>query len=354
MMMKRVAVSESVEINEQYREGAARLLPLLTSARRIISPFHVNSDPDAVGSALGMSHLLGALGKEVTVYASDGDFPRITAFLPGADRIVRYEGGALPEADLILALDSSDTGRLGALHTQNAARFAAGPTAMIDHHVTHVRFGVAPGGGDANFIDSGAAATAEMVYLLARAWGLPITPDAATCLLAGIYGDTLGLQTTSTSPRVVRVVADLLAAGGNLTAVVNNFYRSRPFATVKVWGGVLAQASWQGGVVWSQVTPELLAEAGSSEGESGGVINFLTGTRGARVTVLLHRGDNEWRAGLRTLVEPVDVAAIAEQFGGGGHRKAAGCRIVGGEAERDAFLQEVDRLSAAQVDTAAQ
>jgi phosphoesterase RecJ-like protein len=206
-----------------------------------------------------------------------------------------------------------------------------------------------PGGVDANFIDSSAAATAEIVYLLARAWDLPIGPEAATCLLAGIYGDTLGLQTTSTSPRLARVVGDLLAAGADLTSLVNNFYRSRPFPTVKVWGAVLDNAAWCGGVVWSQITPEILAAAGASEGESGGVINFLTGTRGARATVLLHRGEGEWRAGLRTLVEAVDVAKIAEQFGGGGHRKAAGCRIVGDEAERDAFLREVDRLSAAQV-----
>jgi phosphoesterase RecJ-like protein len=342
-------VNERVTPDESYREGAALLWPIIAPARRIISPFHINSDPDAVGSALGAYHLLTQLGKEVTVYASDGDFPRITAFLPGAERIVRYAGGPLPEADLILALDSSDTARLGELHEQNAARFAAGPTVMIDHHVTNARFGVAPGGIDASIIDSRAAATAEMLYLLARAWDLPIAADAATCLLAGIYGDTLGLQTTSTSPRVLRVVADLLAAGADLTSVVNNFYRARPFATVKVWGAVLASAAWSGGVVWSQITPEMLAEAGATEGETGGVINFLTGTIGARVTVLLHRGENEWRAGLRTLVEAVDVAAIAEQFGGGGHRKAAGCRIPGGEAERDAFLRKVDRLSAAQV-----
>lgn len=342
-------MSGLVTIDQEYRAAAARLWPTIAGAQRIISPLHINSDPDAVGSALGMAHLLAAQGKSVTVYASDGEFPQITAFLPGAAQIVRYGGGPLPEADLILCLDSSDTDRLGTLHEANAARFATGPTVMIDHHMTNSRFGVVPGGGDANFIDSCAAATAEIIYLLARAWELPIGPEAATCLLAGIYGDTLGLQTTSTSPRLARVVADLLAAGADLSSLVNNFYRSRPFATVKVWGAVLDRAAWCGGVVWSQITPEMLAEAGASEGESGGVINFLTGTRGARATVLLHRGEGEWRAGLRTLVEAVDVAKIAAQFGGGGHRKAAGCRIVGDEAERDAFLREVDRLSAAQI-----
>lgn len=342
-------MSELVEIDATYHEAAARLWPSIAQARRIISPLHINSDPDAVGSALGMAHLLAAQGKTATVYASDGEFPQITAFLPGADRIVRYKDELLPETDLILSLDSSDTGRLGGLFTANAERFAAGPTMMIDHHVTNVPFGVVPSGVDANFIDSSAAATAEIVYLLARAWELPITPEAATCLLAGIYGDTLGLQTTSTSPRLIRVVADLLAAGADLNGIVNNFYRSRPFATVKVWGATLDRAEWCGGVVWSQITPEMLAAAGATEGESGGVINFLTGTRGARVTVILNRKKGEWRAGLRTLVEAVDVAAIAEQFGGGGHRKAAGCRIPGDEAERDAFLREVDRLSAAQV-----
>jgi len=339
----------TVAIDTTYREGAARLWPIIDAARSIILPFHVNSDPDAVGSTLGAYHLLTALGKEVTVYASDGDFPRITDFLPASERIVRYSGGALPECGLLLCLDSSDTARLGALYTENANRFAAGPTIMIDHHVTNVRFGVAPGGIDATFIDSGAAATAEIIYLLARAWDLPIGAAAATCLLAGIYGDTLGLQTTSTAPRVVRVVGDLLAAGADLTALVNNFYRSRPFATVKIWGATLDRAEWCGKIVWSQITPEMLAAAGASESGSGGVINFLTGTVGAHATVLLNRGEGEWRAGLRTLVEAVDVAAIAERFGGGGHRKAAGCRVVGDEAERDAFLQEVDRLAAAQI-----
>lgn len=338
-----------VTIDEQYRAAAARLWPIIDAARSIILPFHVNSDPDAVGSTLGAYHLLTALGKEVTVYASDGEFPRITDFLPASERIVPYKGGPLPACDLLLCLDSSDTARLGALAAENAERFAAGPTIMIDHHVTNVRFGVAPGGIDASFIDSGAAATAEIVYLLARAWDLPIGSAAATCLLAGIYGDTLGLQTTSTAPRVVRVVADLLAAGADLTSLVNNFYRSRPFATIKIWGATLDRAEWCGKVVWSQITPEMLAAADATESGSGGVINFLTGTAGANATVLLNRGEGEWRAGLRTLVEEVNVAAIAEQFGGGGHRKAAGCRIAGDEAERDAFLREVDRLAAAQI-----
>ena len=343
-------MSETVEIQPQYAEAVARLWPIIAPARRIISPFHINSDPDAVGSALGMAHVLQALGKEVLVYASDGEFPAITAFLPGADTIVRYIGGPLPEADLILALDSSDLGRLGALAEQNAERFAVGPVVMLDHHVTNSRFGIAPGTGiDANFIDTTAAATAEMVYLLAHAGGVALTPEAATCLLAGVYGDTLGLQTTSTTPRTVHVVADLLAAGADLTSVVNHFYRERPFSTIKLWGAVLAQAAWCGAVVWSVVTPAMVAEAGADSGESGGIISFLSGTIGARVTVLLHRGDNEWRIGFRTNVEAIDVAAIAEQFGGGGHRKASGCRIVGGEAERDAFLREVDRLAAAQV-----
>lgn len=341
--------AEAVAIDEEYRAAAAGLWPAIAGARRIISPFHINTDPDAVGSALGMAQLLSDAGKEMTVYASDGEFPATVAFLPGADRIVRYAGGALPAADLLLALDSSDPTRLGELYATNRDRFAAGPTLVIDHHVTNTHFGA--GAALANFVDPRAAATAEMVYLLARAWELPLTPPAATCLLAGIYGDTLGLQTSSTTPRTLRVVADLLAAGADLTGTVNAFYRSRPFSTVKLWGATLARAAWCGQTLWSQITPAMLAEGGAADGESGGVINFLTGTTGARVTVLLHRDDelDEWRAGLRTLTDGVDVSRIAARFGGGGHPKAAGCRVAGGEAERDAFLRRVDALAAKQV-----
>lgn len=336
---------QRVEPDERYADAAALLWRAVAPARRIISPFHIHADPDAVGSALGVYHLLRAVGKDVTVYASDGEFPASTAFLPGAQQIVRYTGGPLPEADLLLALDSSDPPRLGELYANNEGRFTAGPTVVIDHHITNTNFGA----GGANFVDVEAAATAEMIYLLARAADLSLTPDAATCLLAGIYGDTLGLQTTSTTPRTLRVVADLLTAGADLSSVVNNLFRSRSFASVKLWGLVLARASWCGATVWSQITPEMLVEAGASDGESGGAINFLTGTQGARVTVLLHRGEDEWRAGLRTLTDRVDVAAIAGQFGGGGHRKAAGCRFTGDEAARDAFLKTVDELAARQV-----
>lgn len=344
---------QAVELDARYRAAAAALWPAIAAARRIVSPFHIHADPDAVGSALGVAHLLAGAGKEVAVHASDGDLPATLAFLPGAERIVRSAGGPLPPADLILALDSSDPSRLGDLYEANRGRFVAGPTLAIDHHVTNTRFGVVAGAPPdaANFVDPEAAATAEMVYLLARAWDLPLTPAAATCLLTGLYGDTLGLQTSSTTPRTLRVAADLLAAGADLTAIVNQLYRARPFAAVKLWGAVLSRAAWCGQVLWSQITPETLAAAGATDGESGGAINFLTGTTGARVTVLLHRDGerDEWRAGLRTLTDGVDVARIAAHFGGGGHRKAAGCRIPGGDAERDAFLRRVDALAAEQV-----
>lgn len=329
-----------------YVEAAALLWPALEAADSVLTPFHINADPDAVGSALGAYHILRGAGKAVTVMASDGAFPKITEFLPGSDAILRYQpGDTLPAAELVLALDSSDPDRLGGLYDANRERFTTGPVVMIDHHVTHTPFGT----GGRSFVDTRAAATAEMIYLLARAWDLSVSRDAATCLLGGLYGDTLGLQTDSTSPRVARVVADLLELGADLTSVANNFYRQRPYETVKLWGEVLIGATWCGQTLWSEVTPEVLERAGADASQTGGAIGFLTGTIGARVTVLLYRGDNEWRAGLRTLTDGVDVAAIAATFGGGGHRKAAGCRIVGDVAERDAFLRTVDYLAAAQL-----
>ena len=116
---------EWVAVPQHYLDAAAKLWRALGPAHRIVTPLHINADPDAVGSALAACHLLSAAGKEVTVVASDGEFPAFTGFLPGANAIARYRGGPLPPADLILALDSSDESRLGELFAANSERFAA-------------------------------------------------------------------------------------------------------------------------------------------------------------------------------------------------------------------------------------
>ena len=107
---------------------------------------------------------------------------------------------------------------------------------------------------------------------------------------------------------------------------------------VALWGVLLSRAAWIKHVLWTEVTPEALAETGADDTDGEGVINWIVGTRGVGAAVIFYRRQDGWRVGLRSTTPAVDVAAFARQYGGGGHVQASGCTLPGGAAERDAFL----------------
>jgi bifunctional oligoribonuclease and PAP phosphatase NrnA len=320
---------------------ADEALSLLGAARRIVIPTHQNVDADGLATPLALMHALKPQGIEIVPVISDGILPKSLNFLPGVKHALRYGEDPLPDFDLLCLVDCSDRRRLAGFYEDDPGRVEGDyPIVNIDHHVTNDNY------GQVNIVVPQAAATAEVVAELIKYWGIKLTKPIAQCLLAGIYGDTLGLRTDSTSPWTMRTSAELVDAGANPATITDALFRLKPKSTVCLWEYALRKVAWEGKLIWTEVDHDDLSACHADPSEAEGIVNFLLGTDGSRAAAMLYQTDNGYRVSMRSLSDEVDVAQIASVFGGGGHPRAAGCSVPGGRAERDEFLKRVAELLA--------
>jgi len=308
------------------------VVSLVRKAHSIYIATHIGPDGDVIGSALGLFWALTALGKICTVACAD-PIPASLAFLPGSEGIVSVPPSG---QDLIIVVDTADLDRLGSLYNESA--FNSVPVINLDHHITNVNF------GSTNIVTPQAAAVGEMVYDLLLRLDVPVDKRIATCLLTAIVTDTIGFRTTSTTPHTLRLAATLTEAGAPLSYIVEQAFESRPLPVLRLWGQVLSSFQINDGVAWASIPNHTLLRYDLKEDEVTGLVNFLRGTQGAQVAVLLMESTNgtikvEFRSNGK-----VNVANVAATLGGGGHPAAAGCTMAGplAEAERRA-LAEVRR-----------
>jgi bifunctional oligoribonuclease and PAP phosphatase NrnA len=309
---------------------------IVASARPVILT-HANPDADAVAAALGALALCRHLKREPTLVTSgDHVLPDNLRFLRGGEQLQRADDDAIVASDLLIFVDCADVSRLGPQFYELASEFERRrATINIDHHVTNTRFGTL------NLVVPEASATAEIITAMLQALDLEIEPDEATALLAGLYGDTLGLRTPSTTPGTLRASATLIEAGADLDTIIDNLFRLKPFSTVTLWGEALQRAQWRGALVWTAIYPDMLERTGATRAEAEGVVNFLAGVIGGRAGALLYEEPWGWRVSLRSVSEEVNVAELAGRPGGGGHPRAAGCRLPAGEAAKEHFLDDI-------------
>jgi phosphoesterase RecJ-like protein len=284
--------------------------------------------------------MLKGRGIKAVPLVSDTEIPRSLRFLPGIEQVVLYGRHRLPEYDLLCLLDASDRKRLGGFYTDDPSRIEGDmPIINIDHHVTNERY------GEVAIVDPRATSTSEVMFRLMQFWGEPITPVIAQCLLAGIYGDTLALRTEGTTPETMRIAAALIEAGANPSPIIEGLFILKPPSTVCLWERALSHVHTTGELIWTEVTEGDLAECNAKRSESEGIVNFLLGTEGTQVAAILYEQEDGWRVSMRSL-PPVDVAAIAAVFGGGGHPRAAGCSLDDGQDAKWAFIDRVNELIA--------
>ncbi len=259
-----------------------------------------------------------------------------------------YGKDELPDYDMLCLVDCSDQRRLGKFYADDPSRIDGDmPIVNIDHHVTNDRYGVV------NIVEPRAAAAAEIVTDVLQVWGIEFDLALAQLLLAGIYGDTLGLRTDNTTARTMRTAADLVDAGADPAPIVDALFRLKSASTVCVWSRALEGVSWQGSLLWTEVSRQLLADCNADASEAENLVNFLTGTEGSNISAILYEIENGWRVSMRTLTANVDVAAIAAAFGGGGHPKAAGVQINGRYCASviDFFAAPLPRMASEQAAT---
>lgn len=299
---------------------------LVSASRRVVLTTHAGPDGDGIGSMVGLSLALRALGKTVAMVCADPVPPDLT-FVPHADEVqVLPQLAALPFApDLIIVCDSASLERLGAVHAEGQTCFAALPILNLDHHRTNERF------GRVNLVDAAAAATVEIVYELLERLHVEPTQEAATALMTGLVTDTVGFRTESVTPRTLTLAAHLLERGAPLEEINYRVFRATRYAKLKLWGYGLSnlQRSEDGRIVWTTLPREVRMELGAKETDLMGLASLIEGIEGADIVILAwDKRKDPLRTGISLRSRTANVAAIAQTLGGGGHAGAAGALLT--------------------------
>jgi phosphoesterase RecJ-like protein len=286
---------------------------------RFLVVTHENPDGDALGSLLAATLALRRLGKDAVMYLSgETPLPREYAFMP-LDGLLRQPPADASER-VLLAVDCAKEDRIG----DEAARSRAPLVINIDHHHDNTRF------GDLNLIVADASSTGEVLRDVFAELGLELTPELAEPLYIALVTDTGRFQYANTTPKALRLAAELVEAGADIHAVFQEVYESVEFAKLKLLARALGRAEvLEGGrIVVSYLLRTDFAEVGASEPYSEGIIDYLRAVEGAELAVLvreqLNQGAQAHKGSLRSSIDELDVSAIARRFGGGGHRQAAG------------------------------
>ncbi|HEX4714727.1 MAG TPA: bifunctional oligoribonuclease/PAP phosphatase NrnA [Ktedonobacteraceae bacterium] len=296
-------------------------LNLLAPARRIALLAHESPDGDCIGSALGLAHILTAMGKTCVPACADQP-PKNLAFLPGIEMVVQDLGDE--DFDLVIALDAGELRRFGDLYVRHRDFLDRARILNIDHHIS------SGGCGQVNIIDVGAAATAEVLVLLQQQAKLPLPTEAALCLLTGLITDTSSFQFTNTTPRCLEVAAELLRHGVITETVVQPIYRERSLAQARFQAAIIdhARTSCEGRLIWSWATADTLADAGATpemDDNSSGMLRDIAGVQVAAFFKSYGEPDVT-RLSLRSAA-PYNAAEICQRLSsglGGGHARAAG------------------------------
>lgn len=301
------------------KELAPQFQAELSSASSVLIGTHLNPDGDALGSALALSHLLDGMGiyNEVLNHHLP---PANLEFLPGVSR-VRQEPKR-EKFDLCVVLDLDSMERLG-----NVEPFFAGCTRLvvIDHHLPHQ----AP--GDLRIVDTDASATAAILTEMLLETGARITPEMATCLLTGIVTDTGSFRFRNTTVEALTLAARLLELGGDINLVSEEIFQRKPLSSARLLGFMLERMVLEADdrIAYSVLDSHDFEITGARDENTEGFVNELLSIRTVQIAALIREPKpGRIRISLRSRGD-FDIAEVARQFGGGGHKNAAGCAFDG-------------------------
>jgi len=295
------------------------ILEAIHEGERFLVCSHSRPDGDALGSMLAMGMLLKQMGKRADLVTADR-LPVVYRNLPGADEIrtaMRVRGPY--DAAILLECDSLERTRLRGLEPFFQIN--------IDHHASGKNF------GQLNWIDYRACSVGELVYRMVKAAGAVITPEMATCLYVTLLTDTGGFCYGGIQSSTFDLASELVAAGADPVTIARNIYFNNPFSKILLLGRALSTLKREGSLAWLSVTDADMRETSAQEEDCEGVVNYALSAAAVEAAVFLRElPEGRIRLSLRSKTREagaVNVAAIAEQLGGGGHENAAGCTLDG-------------------------
>lgn len=296
------------------------ILSTLKEAKSVLIATHIYPDGDALGSQLALGECLESLGKKVVLYGEER-VNHLYDFLPGCRKLQKK----LPDLtgfDCVVSVDCADRQRLGLAADR---LLTAKRLLMIDHHAGHRLF------GDIHWVDPNRASTGEMIYDLVVALGAEISFDAAYCLYTALVSDTGSFIYSSTTADTFRVAADLVGLGVKPSDVAGNLFDNFTVNRLKLLKLVLdsLEIHFDNRVAIISVNSEMFGQTGTVPADTENFINYPRSLASVRVAAFI----KETRKGfvsvsLRSKGGDCDVAALAAEFGGGGHRNAAGFKLA--------------------------
>lgn len=294
----------------------------LKKSQNIVIISHNRPDGDTTGSNLALRLYLSSQGKSVTSACAD-ELPSNLHFLPESDKFVTEF--LLEDYDTVIIVDAGARHLVRFFDTYPELTRTRKPIISIDHHYSNDKFGTI------NVIDPKETSTTSLLYRYFMHENIEITPEIATCLLNGIYTDTGSFQHSNTTPNTLKISGKLIKAGADFKTISTQNFKKVSTNKLKLMGEVLSTTQVdQSGRVVSGVKKETFEKYNATSEDLSGVVDFLNSIPDTKYT-LLYTEDNAGsvKASLRTQQEEVNVAKIAETFGGGGHPKAAGFKIPG-------------------------
>lgn len=308
----------------------------LRSAQRVAIAAHVRPDGDAVGSVLGLALSLRAMGKTVYALLEDG-VPSNLTFLPETATVLMPPYDTL-DIDCAVALDTATHERVGA--ATKAALGLAPLLVNIDHHPTN------PGYGHLNHVDGAQPAVGQIIYELLKVGGFPITDEVLQHLFTAISTDTGSFQFSSTTARTHEIAAEMMTAGLDTAYLAQMLYQTYPARRLALMRAMLNEMQFRadGRIVSWNLSQKLMDEVKMESGDTEGIIDTLRMIDSVVSAVIFEElPDGKIRVSSRSKDPRLDVSAVCAQFGGGGHRLAAGARMKGPiEAAADTFLNALD------------
>ena len=280
---------------------------------------HQNPDGDTLGSMLALGELLKTLGHNVDRAVSD-PVPEVYKFLPFANLVKLPNDSLLRENyDMAFSLDCGSVKRLG-----SAKKFwdTAAATVNIDHHISNEKF------GKINWIEADATSTGQVVYWLAKGLNVSVTPEVATLLYTTLLTDTGCFSNSNTNSEALSWGAELIKLGADHLNVYRKVFLEKPYKTIKVFGTGLENLNLieNGEIAWTYVSKDVLKSFSASGEDTEDIADHMMRTKGVKVGVFFRESEDETKVSLRSNLD-FDVSKIAIEYGGGGHKRAAGINI---------------------------